>query len=204
MALLPRVVLAAFLMVPVMSVAKGPSSIPVRPDPPKTPTELARERVSAWLIMYASHHPRLHKEPAAKLLACVRNKGRTWTERGVALGLLALASVPSTELPAVLHAIVQDEGDSDYLRLDAALALALLGLKEPGAVVILRRVIAPKSFFAITQSNMERGAACLGLALFGDAASRPQIREVSRFPINGIGDDAALALQVMGPVPPGQ
>lgn len=201
MALLPRVVLAAFLMVPIMSLSKGHGPLPTQPSPAKLPSDLVRERIRAWLTMYASEYPELRREPEAALLARIRNKSLGWTERGVALGWIALASPTPTGLAATLHAIVKDEDDSKYLRLDAALAIAFLGFADPDATAVLRRVLPADSMFALTQSNMERGAACLGLALLGDAASRPLILEISRIPMNGIGRDAALALQALSLLP---
>lgn len=189
------------LLLPVISAGDVLHALPPHPSPKKMPSELARERLRTRLSTYSSEYSMLRSETEEKLFARLRNKNLGWAERSVALGLLALAPAPPTMLHADLQTIVQDEKDSDYLRLHAALALALLGPREPAAIAVLRRVISPSSSFAISQSGQEQGLACLGLALFADTDSRPQILAVSRKTFNGIGHNADLALQLLGPKP---
>lgn len=161
-----------------------------------SPHEAARERISWRLTAYAANNPELKREPQAGLITIARDRERHWSERTVAIGIVTLGA-PPPGWPAVLQAIVRDEADQDYVRLDAALALALLGQRDAGAIAVLRRVITPGSYFAVTQSCMERGAASLGLGLMGDEAARPLVQGVAMLPINGNGIDASVALRLL-------
>lgn len=195
-----RVLLTLFSLVSGMSEAKGRNTAGAAAGP-QTPSEQARARVTSWISAYAGQHPELQRGSEAALLQLVRSRDPGWSERAVAIGLLLRRPVPPPGWEALLLSIVRDEQDSPYLRMDAALALALLGRREQDAVLILRRVITPRSFFAISQSEMERGAACLGLALLGDRGSRPLITALTHVGFNGIGRDAALALSVLDGAP---
>lgn len=165
--------------------------------PEQPPAERARERARGWLTRYIHDRPELHGAPAEQLLARLGDRAAHWSERVIALGILTLASPPPAGLAPLLGAVVRNEADEDYVRLDAAVALARLGQPDEGAVAVLRRVMAPRGFFALSQSNMELGAACIGLALLGDRDSRPRILAATRQAYNGIDRDAALALQVL-------
>ncbi|MFO0578396.1 MAG: hypothetical protein U1A78_30690 [Polyangia bacterium] len=165
--------------------------------PERAPVDRARERARGWLTRYIHDRPELRGAPTEQLLALLGDRAAHWSERVVALGLLTLAGPAPAGLAPLLGAIVRNDADPDYVRLDAAVALALLGSRDEGAVAVLRQVMSPKTYFALSQSNMELGAACIGLALLGDHGSRPHILMATRLAFNGIDRDAALALQVL-------
>jgi hypothetical protein len=172
-----------------------------RTGPESTPTERARERARDWVARYAQDRTGLWAEPAAELVARVGRSTLHWSDRVMALGVLLHADPAPAELAPVLRSVVRNDADPDYVRLDAAMALALLGQRDEAAVEVLRRVVTPGTCFAMSQSNMELGAACIGLALLGDSGSRPRILAALRTSFNGIDRDAALALQVLDRAP---
>ncbi|HYO54886.1 hypothetical protein [Archangium sp.] len=90
-----------------------------------------------------------------------------------------------------LLAVMDDAGGGDYLRLDAALALALAG--DARAIPTLRRVFESPGF-AVTNSLDEGAYAALGLALLGDVASLPRVRRALRINLMRTAAPLALAL----------
>lgn len=92
--------------------------------------------------------------------------------------------------------VAEDQGAGAFLRLDAALALALVD--EPRALPVLRLVFI-RPGFAATNSVNEVAYAALGLALLGDTASIPLLRRAMGMPINLGATAIPLALKLLDP-----
>ena len=95
-----------------------------------------------------------------------------------------------------LTTIAGSEGEP-YRRLDAAVALAFFGWDAPEAVWVFELVLARKGKgFAVTNSLMEVGTACLGLAVLGHTEKIAEIQEAAKSPVN-FKDNIEAALRLM-------